>query len=102
MPLTLPIPPQVESDANGAEVLRVFIAHKASHVVFNTGAFADGGMWGMLMADVMGHVLRGLTQANPNIKPEDVRGAVMEVFNTEIKRVLADLATAPEAKTVVN
>jgi len=86
---TLPVPAPVEADPNSGELIRVFVANNAAHVIFNPSAFAETEMWGILMSDVMRHLVRGLAQSTGK-NPTEVGKILMEAFSHGLTMVSAE------------
>jgi|SRR5215475_7788237 len=50
------IPEAAVKDAQSFELLRVWVANKGQHVSLRTGVWSDPAAWGIMLADLAGHV----------------------------------------------
>ncbi len=50
------IPSTAETDPDSFEVLRVWVANKAQHVSLRVGIWDDPMAWGIMLADLAGHI----------------------------------------------
>ena len=57
------VPPIAESDANAIEVVRVWVAKGNQHVSINPLVWKDPAAWGIVLADLAGHVANAYEQA---------------------------------------
>jgi hypothetical protein len=56
------IPGSAQSDPKGFEILRVWIAHGGQHVSIRPDIWNDVGTWGIMLADLAGHVANAYQQ----------------------------------------
>ena len=57
------IPPEAETDPNAIEVIRVWVAKGGQHVSINPLVWKDPQAWGIVLADLAGHVANAYEQA---------------------------------------
>jgi hypothetical protein len=57
------IPPVAEEDPNAIEVVRVWVAKGGQHVSINPLVWKDPEAWGIVLADLAGHVANAYEQA---------------------------------------
>ncbi len=57
------VPPIAESDPNAIEVVRVWVAKGGQHVSINPLVWKDPQAWGIVLADLAGHVANAYEQA---------------------------------------
>src|SRR5580765_8055969 len=57
-------PPIAESDPNAIEVIRVWVAKSGQHVSINPLVWKDPVAWGIVLADLAGHVANAYEQAS--------------------------------------
>lgn len=57
------IPPAAEEDPKAIEVIRVWVAKGGQHVSLNPLAWKDPQVWGIVLADLAGHVANAYEQA---------------------------------------
>jgi hypothetical protein len=57
------VPPAAESDPNAIEVVRVWVANGGQHVSINPLVWNDPQAWGIVLADLAGHVANAYEQA---------------------------------------
>jgi len=57
------IPPLAEADPNAIEVIRVWVAKGSQHVSINPLVWKDPEAWGIVLADLAGHVANAYQQA---------------------------------------
>lgn len=57
------VPPIAESDPNAIEVVRVWVAKGGQHVSINPLIWKDPQAWGIVLADLAGHVANAYEQA---------------------------------------
>ncbi|HET9284789.1 MAG TPA: DUF5076 domain-containing protein [Candidatus Angelobacter sp.] len=56
------VPPIAESDPNAIEVVRVWVAKGGQHVSLNPLVWKDSQAWGIVLADLAGHVANAYEQ----------------------------------------
>ncbi|OLC85311.1 MAG: DUF5076 domain-containing protein [Acidobacteria bacterium 13_1_40CM_2_60_7] len=59
----LMIPDVARQDGKSFEVLRVWIAQKGQHVSLRTGVWEDPFAWGIMLADLAGHIANSFAQS---------------------------------------
>jgi len=57
------IPPAAEEDPKAMEVIRVWVAKGGQHVSLNPLVWKDPQAWGIVLADLAGHVANAYEQA---------------------------------------
>jgi len=57
------IPPAAEEDPKALEVIRVWVAKGGQHVSLNPLVWTDPQAWGIVLADLAGHVANAYEQA---------------------------------------
>lgn len=57
------IPPIAKSDPEAIEVARVWVANGGQHVSLNPLAWKDPQAWGIVLADLAGHIANAYEQA---------------------------------------
>ena len=62
MKAELLIPPIAEADPNAIEVVRVWVAKGGQHVSINPFVWKDPEAWGMVLADLAGHLANAYQQ----------------------------------------
>jgi hypothetical protein len=94
-PSELEIPPAAYNDPNSVEMLRAWIAEKQLHCSMNVGEWHRDGRhderlaWGLLLADVAGHVASEMQQAT-GLDAGDSLRLIASTFSSEVKRSLAE------------
>ncbi|MBO9558089.1 MAG: DUF5076 domain-containing protein [Caulobacter sp.] len=82
-------PPAAVRDANALELARVWIAEQGLHCALRVGLYAGDGVsretnaWGIILADLAGHVADALSAEGMGARTE-LLDAVVERFNAEI------------------
>ena len=87
-------PPEVASDPNATEMIRVWIANKDLHVSLFLGMWEDAldcdvdecDAWGMLLSDVVRHIANGLRQSHGKALDEttrSIRAAFLSYLDAE-------------------
>ena len=79
----LPIPDAARKDPRSLEVARVWVANEAQHASLNVGAWKDPFAWGILLADLAGHVANAYAQADGLDKEETLR-RIRRGFDAEL------------------
>ena len=93
MPTELQIPPAAEEDPNAVEILRVWAAKQEQHVTLSWDLWEDPATWGIVLADLAGHVANAFQQER-GIDRSETLSKIREFFNKE----LAHPTDAPEGK----
>ena len=85
----LTIPPAALRDLNAVELARVWIAEQGLHCSLKFGLYAADGVahettaWGIILADLAGHVADALSAEGMGAKA-DLFEAIVESFSTEV------------------
>ena len=56
------IPDAAKKDEQSFELVRVWVAHKGQHVSLRVGVWSDPAAWGIMLADLAGHVANSYQQ----------------------------------------
>jgi hypothetical protein len=85
LPNELKIPEKALSDPKARELARIWVAHGGQHVSILVGQWPDPGSWGIMLADLVGHITNAYVQGG---SPDAgvVTSRILEVFNAEIER----------------
>ena len=87
------IPPAAEDDSAAFEILRVWGARGEQHVSIFWDLWDDPATWGIMLADLAGHVANALHQER-GLNRNEVLSEIRAMFNKEI-----DVPTdSPEGK----
>jgi hypothetical protein len=81
----LDIPPAALRDKAAFEVLRVWIAEKGQHVSIQSGAWEDPFAWGIVLADLAGHVALAHQLQHPGTDVDEFVERLLEGFHAEIQ-----------------
>ena len=79
------IPPRAETDPNARELVRVWAAHGQQHVSIRVGVWPDPGAWGVMLADLVGHIANAYVQEGSS-DAGVVTARILEMFNAEVER----------------
>ena len=85
----LAIPPAALRDANAVELTRVWIAEQGLHCSLKLGLYAADGVaqettaWGIILADLAGHVADALSGDGMGAKA-DLFAAIVDSFSEEV------------------
>jgi hypothetical protein len=85
----LAIPPAALRDVDALELARVWIAEQGLHCSLKFGLYAADGVaretsaWGIILADLAGHVADALSAAGMGAST-DLFQAIVESFNDEV------------------
>jgi hypothetical protein len=93
MPKELLIPPAAEDDPKSVEILRMWAAHGAQHVSLAWDLWPDPSTWGIVLADLAGHVANAYQQERGADRNETLN-RIRSLFNAE----LDNPTDAPEGK----
>jgi hypothetical protein len=58
----LQVPVEARNDRKSFELLRVWIANQQQHISLRAGVWDDPAAWGMMLADLAGHIANALHQ----------------------------------------
>ncbi len=84
MPRELTIPPAAEEDPSAFEILRVWGAKREQHVTIFWDLWKDPATWGIMLADLAGHVANALHQER-GLDRKEVLSQIQSMFNEELK-----------------
>jgi hypothetical protein len=93
----LQIPPAAEDDPQAVEILRVWAARQEQHVSLSWDLWDDPAIWGMVLADLAGHVANAFQQERGLDRTETL-AAIRELFNKELENPTDD----PQGKVLNN
>ncbi len=79
----LPIPPDLGSDPNAAEILRVWVIHEQLRCSLYTGAFEEPATWGVLLADIV-RTITGALAENEGKDGQETRREIVAAFQNEL------------------
>ena len=95
------IPPAALRDADAVELARVWVAERGLYCSLKCGMYAaDGGAeretmaWGIILADLAGHVADALSAEGMGTKAA-LFDAIVEGFNTEVSRPTSERTGGP-------
>src|SRR5262249_4763957 len=80
------VPETASEDPNAFEVLRVWVAKGGQHVSLLTGVWKDPAAWGIMLADLAGHVVNAYAQERGLDRQKPLR---------EIRKMLKDELDSP-------
>ena len=83
MPTELQIPPAVEDDPKAVEIVRVWAAKQQQHVSLSWDLWPDPAIWGVVLADLAGHVANAFQQERGLDRRETLM-KIQEFFNKEL------------------
>ena len=87
----LAVPIEALGNPNAGEILRAWSIDGGLSVSLNPVAFADSGVWGILLVDVARHVSRALSNEGMGSAPEIMK-SILNTFESELARP-TDLGT---------
>jgi hypothetical protein len=79
----LMIPPAAEDDPKAFEILRVWGAHGEQHVSIFWDLWDDPATWGIMLADLAGHVANAFHQER-SLEPAESLKTIQAMFNKEM------------------
>lgn len=79
----LEIPPIAEEDRNSVEILRVWAAQQQQHVSLRWDLWDDPAIWGVVLADLAGHVANAFERQRGKNR-EETLSQIQEFFNKEL------------------
>jgi hypothetical protein len=68
----LTIPAAATKDEGSFELLRIWIANRGQHVSLKSGVWEDPFAWGIMLADLAGHIANSFDRQNPTERQEIV------------------------------
>ncbi len=77
------IPEIAQNDPNAVEVVRVWVARGGQHVSIDVGVWKDPIAWGIVLADLAGHVANAYEQETGQNKKKTL-AQIKELFNKEL------------------
>jgi Domain of unknown function (DUF5076) len=77
------IPASAQSDSKAFEVLRVWVANGGQHVSIRADVWDDVGNWGILLADLAGHVANAYQQQKGLDRARALE-RIKDLFNAEL------------------
>jgi Domain of unknown function (DUF5076) len=77
------IPETASEDPNAFELLRVWVANGGQHVSILTGIWKDPAAWGIMLADLAGHVVNAYAQEEGLDRQKTLR-VIRRMFNDEL------------------
>ena len=88
----LVVPTGVLEHDDGVEFVRMWVAGGEDHVSLNIGAMGDREVvqWGMILADISIHIIRGLVQDGATESPEILRAELEKAYLGRLKNKDAD------------
>ncbi|HMF91140.1 MAG TPA: DUF5076 domain-containing protein [Candidatus Angelobacter sp.] len=78
------IPPIAEEDPNAIEVVRVWVARGAQHVSLNPFVWKDPEAWGIVLADLAGH-LANAYQQEMGLSREETMRKITDLLLAELR-----------------
>jgi Domain of unknown function (DUF5076) len=78
------IPPIAEADPSAIEVVRVWVAQGAQHVSLNPFVWKDPEAWGILLADLAGH-LANAYQQEMGLDREETMRKITDLLLAELR-----------------
>ena len=67
------IPEAAHHDDNSFELIRVWIADHRQHVILRGGVWDDPALWGMMLADLAGHIANTFERGSEVNRSETLR-----------------------------
>src|SRR5450432_3392799 len=80
----LAIPAAARQDARSFELLRVWVANEDQHVSLRAGAWKEPTPWGVVLADLAGHIANALAQTE-GISREEALDQIEAAFLDELE-----------------
>ena len=81
----LDVPIEALGNPNAGEILRAWSVDGGLSVSLNPGAFADSGVWGILLVDVARHVTRALSNEGKG-SAREIMSSILNAFESELAR----------------
>jgi hypothetical protein len=81
-------PPRTIVEAGqGVEMIRLWISGGVEHVALNIGALGetDPKQWGMLLADLSVHVIKGLQHKTPLLRADELRAEIEAAYRARLE-----------------
>ena len=86
----LVIPPAAFEDADSIEFIRFWVAGGQDHVSLHIGGMGEHDheamQWGMMLADISTHIVRGMVQDGSPDSEEVLRAKIEQGYLTRLKR----------------
>lgn len=79
-----PTPAHEHDEAEGAELLRVWVAHEEMHCDLQPNAFDDPGTWGVVLAEVIRHVADSLSEEE-GLDPATTIARIREALDADLR-----------------
>ncbi len=79
----LSIPPDVGTDRQARELVRVWAAHGEQHVSLDVNAWPDPAAWGLLLVDLAHHVANAYADSR-GLDPVVTLARIREAFEAEL------------------
>jgi len=79
----LMIPVAASKDENSFELIRIWVADGAQHVVLRSDVWDDPALWGMMLADLAGHIANTFESGDP-LKRIEVLQRIRAGFASEM------------------
>ena len=79
----LRIPDAARNDRRSFELLRVWIADGEQHISLRAGVWTDPAAWGVMLADLAGHIAHSLEQGS-GLPRDEALAAIHEGFEHEL------------------
>lgn len=79
----LVVPDEAGRDINSFEILRVWVANKAQHVSLRVGVWKDPFAWGIMLADLAGHIANAFAQ-EMHLDRQDALQRIRRGFEAEL------------------
>ena len=92
------VPDPVVSDTEATAIMGAWLAKKTDsddpgmHIsLFIPSDWKDPGMWGIVLADFLCHLVRAYGDLNEGVEPSFIQERILDLFNREI-----ELSTSPK------
>jgi hypothetical protein len=80
-------PHTVEEAGEGVELVRFWVSGGVEHVALNVGAMGETeqDQWGMILADLSVHVIKGLQRLDPALRADDARARIEAAYRRRLE-----------------
>ncbi len=80
-------PPTILEAESGVEFIRFWISGGVEHVALKIGAMGEteASQWGMMLADLSVHVIKGLQHKNPELRADDLRASIEAAYRGRLE-----------------